>query len=103
MEKGVENMKNKKVPELLKEKADLFEAKSKEYGNSYLQYGKVMKEIFPNGFNCNNVDEWNKFGIFSMMVHKLLRTANTNFKSIDSIKDMQVYGAILEEIVNEID
>lgn len=94
-------MANKKVPELLKEKAQLFEKKSKEYGNSYLQYGEVMEKIFPKGFQCDNVDGWNKFGIFNMMIHKLLRIANTDFNSVDSIKDLQVYGAILEEVVNE--
>lgn len=98
MVKGVESM-SKNAGELLKEKAELFEAKGKEYGNSYLQYGEVMSKIFPKGFSVSTVDEWNSFGAFNMMVHKLLRIANTNFKSIDSIKDIQVYGAILEEII----
>lgn len=100
MAKGVENM-NKNAGELLKENAELFEAKGKEYGNSYLQYGEIMSKIFPKGFSVSTVDGWNSFGAFNMMVHKLLRIANTDFNSIDSTKDIQIYGAILEEIISK--
>lgn len=91
----------KTVPEILKEKAKLFEEKGKEYGHSYLQYGDVMLALFPKGLpKIETKKEWNKFGIFNMLVHKLIRLANTNFESTDSIKDLQVYAAMLEEIVN---
>lgn len=93
---------NKTVPEILKEKADLFEAKGKEYGNTYKEYGNVMLALFPEGIKTENTKEWwNKFGIFNMLVHKLMRIAKTNFSSVDSIKDVQVYAAMLEELVNE--
>ena len=91
----------KNVAELLKEKAELFQRKSEEYGYSYLQYGDVMTAIFPNGMKVRpgDVDTWNRFGIYSMMVHKMLRLANTSCRSIDSVKDIQVYGAMLESIM----
>jgi len=92
---------NKTVPEILKEKAELFEEKGKEYGHSYLQYGEVMVALFPGKLpNLVTAEEWNKFGIFNMLVHKIIRLANTNFESVDSIKDIQVYAAMLEEIVD---
>jgi len=100
MEKAVAKM-NKTVPEFLKEKAKLFEEKGKEYGHSYLQYGDVMVALFPKGLpKIETKKEWNKFGIFNMLVHKLIRLANTNFESVDSIKDIQVYAAMLEEIAD---
>jgi hypothetical protein len=98
MGRDVKNMENKKAGDFLREKADLFDLKGKEYGHSYLQFGKIMKEIFPGGCTVFTEDDWNKFGAFFMSVHKLIRIANTNFNSMDSIEDLQVYGAILEEI-----
>ncbi len=95
-------MNKKTVPEILKEKAELFEEKGKEYGHSYLQYGEVMMSLFPKGLpNIETAKDWNKFGIFNMLAHKVIRLANTNFESVDSIKDIQVYAAMLEEIVCE--
>jgi hypothetical protein len=92
---------SKTVPEILREKAELFEEKGKQYGHSYLQYGEVMKALFPGGLPAiKSQRDWNMFGIYSMMVHKMLRLANMNFESTDSIKDLQVYAAMLEEIVN---
>lgn len=91
----------KNPADLLREKAELFEEKDKEYGAGYKQYGKVMKEIFPYGVMIEMEDEdtWNKMGIFNMIVHKVLRIANTGFGSMDSVRDLQVYGAMLEELM----
>lgn len=93
----------KNPADLLREKAELFKEKDKKYGAGYKQYGKVMKEIFPYGLTIEMNDEnaWNKMGVFNMIIHKVLRIANTRFESMDSIQDLQVYGAMLEELMSD--
>lgn len=101
MAKDVANM-NKSVSDLLIEKAELFETKGKEYGHTYKEYGNVMMAFFPEDIPVQPSKEfWNKFGIFNMLVHKMMRLAKTNFGSVDSVKDIQVYAAMLEEILGE--
>jgi len=93
------------VPDLLKEKADLFEKKGKEYGNTYKDFGKVLESLDIK-IKTKNKHDYNKIGIFFMMIHKFMRiskTLFTNTPSIDSIKDLQVYSAMLEEILIEED
>lgn len=91
----------KKVNELLIEKAELFKSKGEEYGNTYEQFGIVMKTLFPEALTILTTEDWNRFGIYAMLVHKMLRISKKIFQSdisIDSIQDIQVYGAMLEEL-----
>jgi len=78
--------------------ADLAEAKGKEYqGNTYMSFGPIMAAFFPNGAKCETTEDWNRLGIFHMLVHKMLRYAATfgNGGHVDSADDIAVYGAIL--------
>ena len=90
---------SKKVPELLREKIETFEEKGKEYGHSYTDYGAVAKALFKNTKHPTTEKEWNEFGIFNMMIHKMMRLANGSFTSLDSVRDIQVYAAMLEEVM----
>lgn len=89
----------KKVEDLLAEKIEMFKEKGKEYGHSYKEFGPVMQKFFPKVEM--SIEEWNRCGIFFMLIHKMMRLANSDIKHIDSIKDIQVYGAMLEEMVLE--
>lgn len=93
------------VPDLLKQKIDLFIAKGKEYNHTYKQFGDVWEALFPNGYQCKTAEQANFFGIYHMLIHKLIRLAGKldipAEISIDSAKDIQVYGAMLEELIIE--
>ena len=91
----------KTVPELLKDKAILFEEKGKQYGNSYKDFGKIMKQLTDWSIS---EDDWNRIGLYHMLVHKLMRIGKKILAkniSIDSVQDLQVYAAMLEEIIAE--
>lgn len=90
-----------RVPDLLKEKAKLFEEKGRRYGNSYKEFGSIMEQLMDGIFPA---EKWNRIGIYSMLVHKMMRLGKTLFDknaALDSVMDMQVYAAMLEELIRE--
>jgi hypothetical protein len=87
--------------DILERNKETFTEKGKEYGHSYKDFGKTIMSLFPNGIMLNDEDDVNKFSVFFMMVHKISRIANTGLKSTDSMKDLSVYSAILEELCSE--
>lgn len=92
----------KTAGDLLREKAKLFEEKGKQYGHSYKTFGEVMAILFPEGLEIRSVEEWNRLGVFQMIIHKVIRSSNKLFddqKALDSFQDLQVYGAMMEELL----
>jgi hypothetical protein len=99
MEKDVANMKT--VKEILLEKIGLFDEKGNEYGHTYKEFEGLIEEIFGNEITVKK-KYYNRFFIFSMILHKIKRiskTLLTDKVNVDSVKDIQVYAAMLEEII----
>jgi hypothetical protein len=96
----------KTVPELLKEKIKVFEEKGKEYGQTYKRFGHIWDAIFPGGITIKGVDQANIVGIYHMLIHKIIRIAgkieSPKEISIDSARDIQVYAAMLEQLLLEV-
>jgi hypothetical protein len=46
------------------------------YGNNYLNVGRAMVAMFPDGVTINSADDWNRLHIFLLGVVKLTRYAN---------------------------
>jgi hypothetical protein len=86
------------VKDVLVESIRTFEEKGREYRHSYLDFGKVILDLFPGGIEIKNIDDANTFGIFFMIVHKIMRISSTGFKSVDSIEDLIVYSAMLRTL-----
>lgn len=87
------------VPENLKQAAELFEERSKQYGEAYKKSGEVMKTLFPDGLTLETPEDFAIYHNLSMIVMKLTRYSR-NFKAgghLDSAKDLIVYAAMLEE------
>ncbi len=85
---------------ILRDGAEIYESRSKEYGQSYLIVGKVMVDIFPNGIALETEDDFTRFHLFEWTVGKLVRYAS-QFSSgghKDSIVDASVYSAILASV-----
>jgi hypothetical protein len=88
------------VPEILHESADHYEAKNPVYGDAYKRYGSTMMSFFPEGLYINEPDDWNRFGLFSMMVSKMNRIASnlTIGGHRDSSLDLATYAAMMTEL-----
>jgi hypothetical protein len=76
-----------------------FSERNKTYGDNYIQHGKVMKALFPNGVDLRTEKEYNRFGVVNMMVAKLTRYSQ-GWPSAhqDSIHDLGVYSFMLESL-----
>ena len=86
------------VPENLRAMANTFEERNKLYGDNYIVVGKVMAALFPDGVKINSSDDQVRYHLFSWMVGKLTRyAANWENGHPDSIHDLAVYTAMLEE------
>lgn len=91
------------VPDLLRAAAATYEQRNALYGDSYKNFGKVMSALFPNGLALETLDDWNRMGVFNMIVSKVTRYA-ANLSAgghSDSAHDLSVYAAMLEELTQE--
>lgn len=86
--------------ELLAAKAALYAERNKLYGDNYKRHGLVMAALFPNGVTLHTVEDHNRFGLITQIISKLTRYTNqfTQGGHEDSLRDLQVYGAMLEEV-----
>jgi hypothetical protein len=92
----------KKVPEMLRDAAAIYEERNKLYGDNYKRFGYMMAELFPNGLSLKGPDDFNRIGIFVQVVSKLTRYSEnlTRGGHADSLDDMAVYAMMLQELDN---
>ena len=92
-------MKNSKknAGDVLIELAQLFDNRSKVYKDNYINFGKVMAGLFPDGITLKTEEDHVRFHLFILAIVKLTRYSN-NWKSghSDSSRDSAVYMAMLE-------
>lgn len=91
------------VPGILREAAATYEGRNPLYGDAYKHYGATMMGFFPNGMYINEPEDWNRFGLFSMMVSKMTRIA-ANLATgghRDSSLDLSVYAAMMTELTEQ--
>lgn len=91
------------VPGILREAAATYEQRNPLYGDAYKHYGSAMMAFFPQGLYINEPEDWNRFGLFSMMVSKMTRIANniTVGGHRDSSLDLSVYAAMMTELTEQ--
>jgi hypothetical protein len=87
-----------KPEEILQEAAKTFEERGRVYGESYLNYGKIMAAIFPDGITIKGEEAFNRFALFFHCVNKIQRYSQNLEKGghQDSAHDLCVYAAMLE-------
>lgn len=92
----------KKVPDMLRDAAAIYEERNKLYGDNYKRFGHMVKELFPKGLNLAGADDFNRFGILVQVISKLTRYAEnfTRGGHADSLDDMAVYAMMLQELDN---
>lgn len=85
--------------ELLKQAQATFDERAATYGRSYHLFGSVMQALFPHGLVLGTTADWNRMGALVQIVNKLTRySAHWDAPHKDSIHDIIVYAAILEEL-----
>lgn len=92
-----------KVSKLLISAAKTYEERNKIYGDTYKLHGDVVNALFPKGIKLEDPVDQSRFGVLTMIIGKLTRYA-VNFNSgghKDSLHDLQVYAAMLEELDDE--
>ena len=90
----------KNTLDFLKEATETYKERNKVYKDNYYKFGKVMKELFPNGVTLKTEGDFNRWGTMNMIVAKITRYANA-FESgghQDSIHDLGVYSFMQEEL-----
>lgn len=106
-------MKKDSPADILKQASELFEKKNSEdnYKGSYEKYGDVMMGLFPEGLTIKSRNDWIAFGIFTMIISKILRLSAVIFgkdreKSVekreDNSLDLTVYGSMLTSVLKMI-
>ena len=90
----------KKVPEMLRDAANIYEERNKLYGDNYKRFGYIMRELFPMGLHLHGYDDFNRYGVFVQVVSKITRYAEnfTRGGHADSLDDMAVYAMMLQEL-----
>lgn len=99
----VEQSNKLSVPGILREAAGTYEQRNPLYGDAYKHYGEAMMGFFPQGLTINEPGDWNRLGLFSMMVSKMSRIANnlTTGGHYDSSLDLSVYAAMSAELTEK--
>lgn len=92
------------VPELLRNSADIFDQRNKEYGDTYKRTGPAMSAIMPQKIELETSDDYTRMFLFITIVGKIIRYANNfdNGGHDDSLADISVYSNMLREIDNEV-
>ena len=91
----------KTVQQIFDEAKELHARKSGEYGDTQKRFGEVLTSLCPGGVVIDDAKKAALFGIYFMMVHKMMRIISTDFRSIDSVRDLCVYSAMLEKEIED--
>lgn len=92
-----------RAPDLLELGAATYRQRNKLYGDNYHHFGKLMMGLFPNGLTVNDPDDWNRLALVINCAGKLQRYTQsfTRGGHQDSVHDLMVYAAMLEELTHE--
>ena len=93
-------MARKTAIDFLEKALKTYKERNKTYGDNYFKFGRVIKELFPDGITLTTEADFNRFGCLVQIVSKISRYANS-FKEgghKDSAHDLGVYAFIQEEL-----
>ena len=84
---------------ILKEMHETYLSRQKVYGNNYAIVGQIMPMLFPNGLMLKSPEDFEMFHLFDLLIGKLTRFTVSEMTHQDSIHDLAVYGAMVEEVL----
>jgi len=92
---------NPKVPDRLTKLGDIYRERNATYGDTYKNFGFVMKSFFRESLTLTTVEDWNRIGIFFHLADKLARYSASFPRGVvghvDSLDDLSVYSQMLQE------
>ena len=93
-----------KTAAILHRMATTFEERNAQYRDNYKVVGNVMRNL--HGRNSVHpaaelVDDFDLWHLYELLIVKLTRFANSGLKHRDSIHDIAVYAAMIENILEE--
>jgi hypothetical protein len=94
-------MTETKAGQILEEAAKTYKIRNAVYGDNYKRVGAAMQALFPKGVRLEGEVAFNRWHILELMLVKLSRYAvavERGESHQDSLRDLAVYAAILEEI-----
>jgi len=99
---GVPPQVVKGVPDYFMDAANLYLSRNIVYKDGYKKVGATYAGLFPDGVTLKTPEDFNRFSLFMLMIHKLNRYAfNFNSNHGDSLDDLAVYAMMLKELDNQ--
>lgn len=87
------------VGKALNDAADVFEERNLVYADAYLKVGEILRELFPQGVSLVTAEDHNRYHLLVLIIVKLTRYApNWSTGHEDSLKDIMVYAAMLQDL-----
>jgi hypothetical protein len=96
-----EKTKPLNAADILAEMAETYRERNAQYGDNFRVVGPVMELLHPKGVELTDAQDHELFHLYSLLIVKLTRFANSNLSHLDSIRDLCVYGAMIEAILQE--
>lgn len=89
----------KSVPQALSDLGKLYNDRNNLYKSNYLNFGKTLAALLPDGITLKTPEEFNRFALFMQLLHKQSRYAHSILKGghPDSLDDLAVYAQMLQE------
>lgn len=87
---------------VLQTMADTFRDRNKKYGNNYSAVGDILATLFPEGITLKTPEDFCRFHFMDWMVGKLTRFSRTGMTDVDSVHDLAVYSAMMEDLITQL-
>lgn len=85
--------------QIMYEMAKTFAERNAVYGDNWKKAGEIFALLHPNGVQLKTPEDHQFFHLWSLMIVKLTRFANSGLTHIDSLHDLSVYGSMCESIL----
>jgi|TARA_R100000479_G_C6392238_1_gene205654 hypothetical protein len=105
MDKKLFKNVNKDIQKNINKALKTFKTKNKGYKTSFVQYGDVMKVLFPDGLSLKTEEDFVRMGLLNMIVSKIIRYANSwenKYHTADSLHDLGVYSFMAQTVEEQI-
>lgn len=86
---------------ILEAMAQTFKEKNTKYKDNYLAVGQILSILFPEGITLITEEDFIQHHFIDWMIGKLTRFAKTDCQDADSIHDMAVYAAMIEDYITQ--
>jgi len=87
--------------QILQQMAETYRERNVVYGDNFRAVGPVLALLHPKGVNLDDDKDHELFHLWSLVIVKITRFANSGLTHEDSAHDAAVYLAMIEAILKE--